>query len=132
MDNILLAELVKSLDNLQTLEFEFGGKKFKWFFKYLSLLERARINQFCVKAVTTYNENGTKTTKYEKDDNLFPIHLIIEKALNKDGKKIFSHTNTQDFKTISSLPFQLAIHIASHMTPDVFGTMDDENKEETK
>ena len=81
----LLQELVKSNDSLQTIEFNFMEKDFKFYYKYLTLLEKARIEQFCVKRKVTYNPDGTKTETYEKDEEMYPVHLIIEKALNEDG-----------------------------------------------
>jgi hypothetical protein len=126
----LLQELVKSNDSLQTIEFNFMEKDFKFYYKYLTLLEKARIEQFCVKRKVTYNPDGTKTETYEKDEEMYPVHLIIEKALNEDGTKIFSHTNPEHFKLISSLPYDLASYIAYHFTLDVFGTFNKKKEEE--
>lgn len=123
MNDKLIAEILKAQDNLQTLEFEFMGQKYKWYFRYLTLLEKVRIEQMCVKAKTTINDNGSQTVEYEKQEHLTPIHTILEKALDKDGKRIFSHTNPQHFDIISKLPAGLATYISLHMSSDIFGTL---------
>jgi hypothetical protein len=129
-DSLLLAELVKSLDNLQKLEFNFMGKDFTWYYKYLSLLEKTRIEQFCIQPLTTIDEDGKKTVKHERNKDLYDVHLIIEKALNEDGKKIFSHTNPNDIRTIQKFPYELAKVIADTLNPDIFGTMEQKEKED--
>lgn len=123
MNNTLLAEILKAQDNLQTIEFELNKVSFKWFFKYLTLLEKVRIEQMCVKPKTTIKEDGTSMVEYEKQDHLIPIHTILEKALDKDGKRLFSHTNPKDFEAISKLPAGIASYIAYQMQSDILGNL---------
>jgi len=126
----LLQELIKAQDNLQDIAFKFNGKEYKFYFRYLTLLEKFRIEQMATKLVTTIREDGSKIEKHEKQDHLIPIHTIIEKALDKDGKRLFSHTNTDDFKTISMMPAALASLIAYEMGRDIFGTLELKGKED--
>jgi len=121
MENTLLTELVKAKDSLQKIEFTFMDKNYTWYFRYLTLLEKVRISQMCVKPYTTINTDGTQTVEMKEQDHLIPIHTIIEKALDKDGKQLFSHGT--DFNTISQLPAGLASQIAFQMSMDIFGTM---------
>lgn len=121
MNDTLLAELVKANDNLQKIEFTLMDKTFVWYFKYMTLLEKVRIQQMCVKPNITINADGTTTTEMKEQDHLIPIHTIIEKACNEDGKKLFSHAT--DFDTISRLPAGVASQVAYQMAMDIFGTM---------
>jgi hypothetical protein len=125
MTNNLLQEILKAQDNLQTIEFEINKQQFKFYFNYLTLLEKARIEQMCVKNVSTINEDGSRTNKYEKQDHLYPIHLILEKALDEDGKRLFSHTNKEHFDIISKLPAGVASYIAYQMSIDIMGNLKD-------
>ena len=119
----LLTELVKAQDNLQDITFNFNGKEYKFYFRYLTLLEKVRIEQMATKLTTTINDDGSRTDKYEKQDHMIPIHTIVEKALDEDGKRLFSHTNPKHFETISLLPAALASLVAYEMSKDIFGTM---------
>ena len=126
----LLTELIKSQDNLQDISFTFAGNEYKWYFRYLTLLEKVRIEQMSIKRNTTTNIDGTVVEKYEKQDHLIPIHTIIEKALDEDGKRLFSHVKTGDFKTISLMPAGLASMAAYEMSKDIFGTMKPKPKDD--
>lgn len=119
----LLNELLKSQDNLQDITFNFNDKEYKFYFRYLTLLEKVRIEQMAVKLNITINPDGSRVEKHEKQDHLVPIHTIIEKALDVDGKRLFSHTNPEHFKTISMLPAGLASLAAYEMSRDIFGTL---------
>lgn len=121
--NRLIAELLKAQDNLQTIEFKFAGEEYKFYYRYLTLLEKARIDQMCIKHTVTIDDSGKKTTTYEKQEHLQPIHIILEKALDEDGKRLFSHTNKEHFEAISKLPAGLASFIAIQMTHDIMGNM---------
>ncbi len=116
-------ELLKAQDNLQDIAFTFSDKEYKWFFRYLTLLEKVRIEQMATKLNTTINTDGSRTDKYEKQDHLIPIHTIIEKALDEDGKRLFSHTKPGDFETVSLLPAGLASLLAYEMSRDIFGSL---------
>ena len=128
----LQTELLKAQDQLQDIAFNFNGKEYKWYFRYLTLLEKVRIDQMCMKLETAIHDNGSTTNKHTKQEHLIPIHTIIEKALDEDGKRLFSHTKTDDFKTISLLPAGLASMLAYQMSVDIFGNMtpkDDDGKQ---
>jgi len=119
----LLQELIKSQDNLQDIQFTLNEKTYKWCFRYLTLLEKVRIEQMCIKAVTTINNDGSSIVKYEKQDHLIPLHTILEKALDEDGKRLFSHTNPDDFQTVSLLSAGLGGYVAYQFSKDIFGDM---------
>lgn len=121
--NNLIAEILKAQDSLQTIEFKFAEEDYKFYFRYLTLLEKARIEQMCIKTVTTIDEHGKKVVSHEKQDHLQPIHIILEKALDEDGKRLYSHTNREHFDAISKLPAGLASFIALKMSMDVMGNL---------
>ena len=120
----LLTELLKAQDNLQTIEFKINDEQFTFYYRYMTLLEKTRIEQMTVKPYTEVKEDGTKKVTYEKQEHLVPIHTILEKALDKDGARLFSHTNKKDFDIISKLPVGVASHIAYEMSLDIFGTLE--------
>ena len=126
----LLAEIAKAQDNLQEIKFKFNGDDYIFYFKYMTLLEKVRINQMTVKAVTTVKTDGSTEVKHEKQDHLIPIHTILEKALSDNGKRLFSHTNPKHFELVSKLPAGLSSFIAYEMSKDIFGTMDDIEKDQ--
>jgi len=123
MTELLLQELLKTQDKLQTIEFELNDTRFTFYYNYLTLLEKARIEQMCIKPVTSIRDNGAKDVSYEKQDHLYPIHLILEKALDKDGKRLFSHTNPKDFDIISKLPAGIASYVAYQMSIDIMDNL---------
>ncbi len=123
----LQAELLKAQDSLSKIEFKLGSENFTFNFRYLTLLEKVRIEQMCIKPTTTINVDGSTDKKFEKQEHLVPIHTILEKALNEDGKRVFSHTNPKHFKLISDFPAGIASMIAYEMSFDVMGTLRDEN-----
>jgi hypothetical protein len=129
-DNKLLVELLKAQDNLQVVDFEINNKKFSYYFRYMTLLEKTRVEQMCVKTVTTFNDDGSKVVKHEKQENMTPIHTILEKALNKKGDRLYSHTNSEHFKEVSLLPIQVASEVAYMMTIDIFGNLNPEEEEQ--
>ena len=120
----LQTELLKAQDNLQTIEFKINDEQFTFYYRYMTLLEKTRIEQMCVKPYTEVKEDGTKKVTYEKQEHLIPIHTMLEKALDKDGKRLFSHTKKQDFDIISKLPVGVASYIAYEMSLDIFGTLE--------
>ena len=119
----LIAELIKAQDNLKEIKFKVNQEEFIFYFRYLSLLEKARIEQMSVKITSTIKSDGTRQENYEKQDHLIPIYTILEKALDSDGKRLFSHTNDKHFKAICDLPAGLSSMIAYEMTLDIFGNM---------
>ena len=122
--SMALAELLKSNDSLQDIQVTVSGKEFTFYFKYLTILEKVRIKQFCVKTTTTINPDGSKSVKHEEQEELFPIYLILEKALNKDGTRMFSTTSRDDYNTIASLPAGVASTIAYYMSLDVMNNLE--------
>jgi len=119
----LLAELTKAQDDLNEISFTLNKKKFAFYYRYLTLLQKVRIEQMCIKPATTIESDGTTTVKREKQEHLIPIHTILEKATDKKGEKIFSHHNVDDFNMISSFPAALASYIAYEMSVDIFGSI---------
>ena len=81
----------------------------------------------CVKVVNTIKEDGSNEVKYEKQEHLMPVHTIIEKALDKEGKRLFSHTNPKHFESVSKLPAQLATYVAYEMSLDIMGNLKGED-----
>jgi len=120
----LLMEAVKSNDSMQSIDFVIGGKEFSFKFRYLTMLEKMRIKQMCVKTTETINTDGSKTVKHEEQEHLYPIYLILEKALNEDGKRVFSSTNKEHYNTIASLPVGVSSLVAYEMSQDIFGNLE--------
>ena len=119
----LQAELLKAQDNLSEIEVKIGTEKLIFYFRYLTLLEKVRIEQMCIKTVQETKTDGSVTIKYEKQDHLIPSHTNVEKALDAEGKRLFSHTKPDDFTTVSLLPAGLASLLAYEMSRDIFGSM---------
>ena len=119
----LQAEILKAQDNLQTIDFKLNDEKFTFCYRYLTLLQKVRIEQMCVKPFTTIGTDGETTVEQKKQDHMIPIHTILECALDEDGKKLFSHTNPEHVKLITSFPAGLASYIAYEMSLDIFGSM---------
>ena len=126
----LLQELLKSQDNLQDISFTFADKDYKFYFRYLTLLEKVRIEEMTARWTTTIESNGAETKKREKQDHLIPIYTIIEKALDEDGKRLFSHTNPKHFDTIKLMPAVLASYIAYEFSRDIFGSLELKDKDD--
>ena len=124
----LTAELVKAQDNLSDISFSINGEDFLFYFRYLTLLEKVRVEQSSIKMIQTINADGSTTERYEMQDHLIPIHTIIEKSLDVNGKRVFSHTNPSHFKLISDFPAGIASRIAYEMSLDIFGSMKKEDK----
>lgn len=119
----LIAELVKAQDNLKEVKFRVNDAEFVFYFRYISLLEKARIEQMCVKITTSIKSDGSREEKYEKQDHLIPVYTILEKALDKDGNRLFSHTNPAHYKAICDLPAGISSAVAYEMAIDIFGNM---------
>ena len=125
----LLQELVKAQDKPQDISFTFGDKDYTFYFRYLTLLEKVRIEQMATKLNTTINTDGSKVEKYEKQNHMIPIHTIIEKALDKEGNRLFSHTNPDHIRTVSLMPAALASFLAYEMSRDIFGSLEIKGKD---
>jgi len=123
----LLLELMKSQDQLSDIRFSFKGEEYVFYYRYLTLLEKVRIEQMCVKRTHVINEDGSTSISYDKQEWANPIHTILEKVLDSKGKRLFSHTNPEHFKTISLLPAELATYIALEMAVDITGNLKEEN-----
>lgn len=123
MENLII-ELLKKDDNLQDVKFTFNDTNYIWYFKYLTLLEKARIDEMSAKLQVTIDKNGNKTEEYKKQEYMIPIHTIIEKALDVEGKRLFSHTNPDHIEAIGNMPAGMASMIAYQMSLDIFGTLD--------
>ncbi len=119
----LLAEIVKAQDRLQNIEFNFNDEHFIFYYSYLTLLEKVRIDTMSTTAVTTIDSNGNTTIKHEKQDHQVPIYTILEKAKDEDGKQIFNINNQEHYKIVSKLPANLASYAAYQMSLDVFNSM---------
>ena len=122
----LLLELMKSQDQLSDIRFSFKGEEYVFYYRYLTLLEKVRIEQMCVKRTHVINEDGSTSISYDKQEWANPIHTILEKVLDSKGKRLFSHTNPEHFKTISLLPAELATYIALEMAVDITGNLKEE------
>lgn len=128
----LQAEIVKAQGNLNEVSFKVNGKEFTFYFRYFTLLERVRVDQMSTKLETTIGTDGSTTNKHVKQEHLVPISVIIEKSLDVDGRRLFSHTNPDHFKLISDLPASLSSNIAYQYSLDIFGTMDMSKEEKDK
>jgi len=126
MDN-LQKELLKLQDNLQDVEIKLPNQTIKFYFRYLTLLEKVRIETMCVKPTYTLHADGSRTVKEEKQDHLIPIHTILEKALDKDGKRLFDHM--KDFDLIAKLPAGIASYVAYQMSLDIMGNLTNNESE---
>ena len=123
MRDALFADILKFYDNLNEIKFKLNNQEYIFYYKYLTILEHARINSRCIKQNVLVKDDGSKEIKEEKQDHLFPIYVILEKALDKDGNKIFSLTDKEAFNMISKMPFELTSYIAAQMSVDITGNL---------
>lgn len=123
MRDALFADILKSYDNLNDIKFRVNGKEYTFYYRYMTILEHARINAKCIKQNILIKDDGSKEIKEEKQDHLFPVYTILEKALDKDGKKLYSLTDKQAFDTISKMDLKLVSLIAAEMSLDVTGNL---------
>ena len=123
MENTLLADILKAHDTLNTIEFTINDNKYKFYFRHLTILEHTRIKLACIKTNTFIRDDGSKETKQEEDEHLYPIYTILEKALDENGKKLYSITNRDDFAMFSKMQFALLSQIAAEMSFDVTGNI---------
>ena len=123
MDNTLKIDILKAYDNLQNIEFTINNNKHKFYFRYLTILEHTRIKMACTKKTTIINSDGTKEERFEENKDLYPIYTILEKALDENGKKLFSITNMDQFQMFSKMPFELLSFIAAEMSIDITGNI---------
>ena len=121
----LLAAILKAHEKLNEIKFTVNKNQYTFYFKYMTILEHTRINNLCIKETTYIDEKGNKEVKKEKQDYLFPIYTILEKALDKDGKRLFSLTNKNDFDTISKLDIRILSLVAAEMTLDITGNLEE-------
>ena len=123
MKQELFADILKSHDTLQNIEFKINNKEYTFYYRYLTVLEHTRIKIACTKENVIIKENGSKEIKTQENEHLYPIYTILEKSLDKDGNKLFSLTSLDDFQKISKLPFNLVSFIASEMSFDITGNI---------
>lgn len=123
----LQAELLKAHDSLSVINIKIGGEEFTFYYRYLGLLEKSRIQQMCVKPVKTLNKDGSVDITYEAQEELTPIFTILEKALDEDGKRVFDIANPEHFKIVSELPVGASSRMAYEMSVDIFGTLGKDN-----
>jgi len=121
----LLADILKANEKLNEIKFTVNKNEYTFYYKYMTILEHTRINNLCIKETTYIKEDGTKEVKKEKQEHLFPIYTILEKALDKDGKRLFSLTNKNDFDTIAKLDLRILSLVAAEMTLDITGNLEE-------
>jgi hypothetical protein len=121
----LLADILKANEKLNEIKFTVNKNEYTFYFKYMTILEHTRINNLCIKETSYIDEKGNKEVKKEKQDYLFPIYTILEKALDKDGNRLFSLTNKNDFDTISKLDIRILSLVAAEMTLDITGNLEE-------
>lgn len=130
MTNTLFADILKSYDNLNHIEFKVNDNTHKFYYKYLTILEHTRIKMACTKETITIKPDGSKEKREEEQEHLYPIYCILEKALDENGKKLYSLTDRKAFETISKLPFQLLSYISAEIAFDITGNINALNKAE--
>lgn len=119
----LLADILKDNERLNEIKFKVNGNQYTFYFKYMTILEHTRIKMQCLRNNITIKEDGSKEEKQEVQNHLMPVYTILEKALDKDGKRLFSLTNKKEFDTISKMPMTLLAHIAAEFQFDITGNL---------
>lgn len=119
----LLADILKAHETLSEIKFKIKDEEYTFYYKYMTILEHTRIKLQCTRTNYTIDTQGTKTEKIEVQEHLMPIYTILEKALDKEGKKLFSLTNKSHFDSISKMPMPLLSHIAAEMQFDITGNL---------
>lgn len=124
MNAKLFADILKAYDNLNEIKFKINKEEYIFYYRYMTILEHTRINNMCLKETTFIKEDGSKEVKKEKQDHLFPIYTILEKALNKDGKRMFSLTDKKAFDSFAKMDIKLLGYVAAEMSLDITGNLE--------
>lgn len=121
--NILFADILKAYDHLNVITFKVLGNEYKFYYRHLTILEHTRIKIASIKKTTTINADGSTTEREEEQKHLYPLYTILEKALDENGKKLFSLTSKDDYDKISKLPMELLSMISAEMSFDITGNI---------
>jgi len=119
----LFADILKSHDALQNIEFKINDNTYTFYYRYLTVLEHTRIKIACTKENVIIKPDGSKEIKTQENEHLYPVYTILEKALDEEGNKLFSLTSIDDFQKINKMPFNLISFIASEMSFDITGNI---------
>jgi len=119
----LLAEITKTQDDLNRIDFKLNDEQFTFYFTYLTLLQKVKIEQLATVPHTTIKTDGSQTTKFEKQDYMIPIYTILVKAKDENGKDIFNANDPLHKKLISDFPASLSSYVAYELSKDIFGSL---------
>jgi len=127
MNNKLFLDILKAYENLNEIRFKVSGNEYLYYYKHMTILEHARINMRCQKQTVTIKNDGTKEIKEEKQEHLFPVYTILEKALDENGKKLYSMTDKEAFDNLIKMDIKLISMIAAEMALDITGNLGEIN-----
>jgi hypothetical protein len=120
----LFADILKSYDKLNDIKFKVNNEEYTFYYRYMTILEHTRINNMCLKETTYIGDDGSKEVKKEKQDHLYPLYVILEKALDENGKRMFSLTDKKAFDTLAKMDIKLLGLIAAEMSLDITGNLE--------
>ena len=119
----LQADILKAHDNLNKIEFKVSGNQYTFYYRHLTILEHTRIKLNCITRNEYVKTDGSKNIKEEENDHLYPLNCILEKALDENGKRLFSSTNTDHKQMLMKMSFDLLSYIAAEMAFDITGNI---------
>lgn len=121
-----LADIALQHDNnLYDIAFKVNDIDYTFYFKPLTLWEHVRINNACKRTITNVDNEGNKEIKEVVDSDLYPVYVILEKAMDKNGVKLFTLTDTNMRDTLyKKFPYDLLSIVASEMSLNVTQAME--------
>lgn len=123
VQELIKMDINKAHDRLQSIEFKINETVYKFYYKYMTVLENQRIESLILKDEVTYEQDGTKTVRKVRNNELYPVYVVLEKALDENGKRLFSHTDMEMRETLFKMEYGLLSYIASQMAFDVMGNI---------
>lgn len=107
--------IIAEKETLNEVEFVINGELQKFYFKELSGLDFQKIkNRSIVKKRETQLDGSVNETEY-LDEQELRANIILEMARDKDGKRLFSLTNSEHKELVKSIKFTTQSYLAYEM-----------------
>lgn len=107
--------IIAEKETLNEVEFVINGELQKFYFKELSGLDFQKIkNRSILKKRETQLDGSVNETEY-LDEQELRANIILEMARDKDGKRLFSLTNSEHKELVKSIKFTTQSYLAYEM-----------------
>lgn len=107
--------IIAEKETLNEVEFVINGELQKFYFKELSGLDFQKIkNRSIVKKRETQLDGSVNETEY-LDEQELRANIILEMARDREGKRLFSLTNSEHKELVKSIKFTTQSYLAYEM-----------------